>query len=347
MFLLSERLDQPTRLNWEDSLRDPYATPLFSELESFLENRVHSRAASSNSTANPLRKDTAPGKSKENHRGQASQSKITMTTNLSEPPPKDKGSKKFRNCLMCSGKHPLGSCHKYKNLSVADRLTYAQKEGLCLSCLYSGHSQADCPSTNRCWACGAGHHTTLHNLYASQRPANGATTSASVSSTFVGSTTTRQVVLLATAQVTLESSEGRLLPVRALIDTAAESSFVSEWAVQALRLRRRPVHLTLTGHQETPVGVARQEVTVRLRSRYDDAFTVDFGALVSKRLTTPTPSRPISADDWDHIKGLPLADADFGTPSRVDVLLGADVCAKLFSESREGPPGTPAAIQHH
>ena len=71
---------------------------------------------------------------------------------------------------------------------------------------------------------------------------------------------------------------------------------------------------------------------------------MDFGALVSKRLTTPTPSRPISADNWGHIKGLPLADADFGTPSRVDVLLGADVCAKLFRESREGPPGTPAAI---
>ena len=48
---------------------------------------------------------------------------------------------------------------------------------------------------------------------------------------------------------------------------------------------------------------------------------------------------------WDHISDLKLADPEFKTPSRVDILLGAEVFMDILRDGRrKGPPGTPSAL---
>ncbi|XP_054015916.1 uncharacterized protein LOC128896573 [Hylaeus anthracinus] len=132
--------------------------------------------------------------------------------------------------------------------------------------------------------------------------------------------------------------------VRALLDSGSECSFFSEWSAQTLRLRRRSVRVELTGYQGTKVGTARSEVSVELRSPVNQEFRISLDALVTKSLTAPTPSHPLENGDWDHIKGLQLADPNFNLPGCVDVLLGTDVCGRLLQERREGPHGTPTAV---
>ena len=72
--------------------------------------------------------------------------------------------------------------------------------------------------------------------------------------------------------------------------------------------------------------------------RVEDAF-------VLTRVTTDMPVNLVeSIDKWKHLAGLDLADPDFGTPARVDVLLGADYYGEVLLRGRRwGPRGTPYA----
>ena len=49
--------------------------------------------------------------------------------------------------------------------------------------------------------------------------------------------------------------------------------------------------------------------------------------------------------NWRHLSGIKLADPDFGTPGRIDLLLRL---RPLMSQGRRsGAPGTPAAFSTH
>ncbi|XP_076656370.1 uncharacterized protein LOC143361015 [Halictus rubicundus] len=226
---------------------------------------------------------------------------------------------KGRQCPLCSGGHALGACKKYK-----------------------GHNLQSCTSNFRCWVCGDLHHTTLHD--ACPKGPEGKRSLLPIPTCSSYAVSSRGVTLLATARVLLEGPDGRTLTVRALLDSGSEYSFLSEWSAQTLRLRRRPVRVELTGYQEIKVGTARSEVSVELRSPVNTKFRTSMEALVTKSLTAHTPSHPLEKSDWGHIKGLTLADPSYNVPGGVDVLLGADVCGRLFQDRRAGPPGTPTAV---
>ena len=57
------------------------------------------------------------------------------------------------------------------------------------------------------------------------------------------------------------------------------------------------------------------------------------------------PVNPVGpVDKWKNLAGLDLADPDFGTPARVDVLFGADYYGEILLRGRRwGPRGTPYA----
>ncbi|XP_076660972.1 uncharacterized protein LOC143364583, partial [Halictus rubicundus] len=185
------------------------------------------------------------------------------------------------------------------------------------------------------------HHTTIHDAYVVEDR----TPSESVEIAAIHAVKTHQGIPLATAKVQLEAPDGQTLLVRALLDSGSETSFLSEWAAQTLRLRKRAVRVSLTGYQGTAVGTARSEVQVSLRSPIDPGFQMDLETLVTKSLVAPTPSKQVVLQYWSHIQGLPLADPEFANPAHVDVLLGADVCGLLFRERKVGPAGTSVAVR--
>ncbi|XP_076652421.1 uncharacterized protein LOC143358832 [Halictus rubicundus] len=304
VFLMTEKLDDATRLAWEVSLDDPTAVPRFESLETFLENRAHSfTSMRSVEVPKTLRTDDSSGR-------RGSSTRHLMAVKVEESKPKGKSG---RQCPLCTGNHALGSCRRFQESSATKRREFSSRR----------------------------HHTTLHDACAA-KDRNRLDTSATAA---IHAVKTHQGILLATARVKLEAPDGRTLLVRALLDSGSESSFLSEWAAQSLRLRRQAVRVLLTGYQGTNVGTARSEVRVRLCSPCDSEFQVDLEALVTKSLTAPTPSKRVVQQEWPHIRGLPLADPDFANPARVDVLLGADVCGLLFRERRVGPAGTPVAVR--
>ena len=91
---------------------------------------------------------------------------------------------------------------------------------------------------------------------------------------------------------------------RALLDPAAEESFIAERAAQMLRPKRKPVSVSVTGVGSETSGHAKSEVEVTLKTPKDAALSLTFTALVLPKLTSLLPRREIPFGDWPHLKGI-------------------------------------------
>ena len=72
--------------------------------------------------------------------------------------------------------------------------------------------------------------------------------------------------------------------------------------------------------------------------------TLEVPAFVLKDLGITTPRVSVGGEHWLHIRDLELVDPSFRTPGKVDILLGADIYAKIVQEGvRRGISGEPTA----
>ncbi|XP_050324432.1 uncharacterized protein LOC126755732 [Bactrocera neohumeralis] len=84
-------------------------------------------------------------------------------------------------------------------------------------------------------------------------------------------------------------------------------------------------------------------VTFTLRSTTSN-FEMRIDALVLSSITSPTPAVKIDMNQWPYLRGIDLADNQFGTPGVIDVLIGADVWGRLIEgEVIGGRPDEPFA----
>ena len=130
-----------------------------------------------------------------------------------------------------------------------------------------------------------------------------------------------------TCQVKVEAPDGSSVKVRALLDSGSTSSFVSEHLVQSLSLSRRSQRLTVPGiggtsHISPLSSLSTFEISSLCTPRAKFAIT----AIVVPRVTCDLPLQPVrNHSDWDHLSNITLADPDFATPEKIDLLLEADV----------------------
>ena len=78
----------------------------------------------------------------------------------------------------------------------------------------------------------------------------------------------------------------------------------------------------------------------------DYSEKVGVEAYVLKKITKDLPLEPIPVSlKWDYISDLKLADPDFRTPARIDLLIGAKVVTSILSDGcRTGSRGTPSVL---
>ncbi|XP_034195156.2 uncharacterized protein LOC117611325 [Osmia lignaria lignaria] len=349
VFLLTQKLDKVTLLAWETSLTDSRDIPAFYQLSHFLENRIQALDAAQmtdQATHSVPNKDLKP-KSKGNPAV-----KKTISTSLAA----SFRPAQTRKCPSCAGTHGLGYCAEIKALNSARRREHLKA---CFNCLNTGHESRKCPSSQRCLVCSGRHHTLLHDGTAAEssptkmgeeipptlEPVSKiGPDSSSPTNALSLTVSSRAVALLATAKVTLEAPSGDTIEARALLDTGSDTSFVTSWVAQALRLPRRAVRVSVSGVQVQETGTATTEVELLVRPRRTTDFRLPIRALVLRRLTSVLPALQVVAQPWPHLHGIDLADPEFGVPSRVDLILGADVCGSLFlGGTRTGPTDTPVA----
>ena len=74
---------------------------------------------------------------------------------------------------------------------------------------------------------------------------------------------------------------------------------------------------------------------------------IEVEASVLPRVTADLPTISVSpVSQWNQLSGLDLADPDYGTPARVDILLGGKVFSRAILHGwRFGPTGAPSAFK--
>lgn len=151
--------------------------------------------------------------------------------------------------------------------------------------------------------------------------------------------------LLGTVQVYATDLNGRRHVVRALIDSASQSNFLTSKCCAKLNLKCNKVTNTVVkgiGSASNPIKGA---VSATLSSRLNDNF-IAIDAYVIDRITDNLPAVKIDVSCLSYLNCLPLADDSFASPSEIDILIGAPLFSEILLSGRAaGPPGTPTAFE--
>ncbi|XP_062540969.1 uncharacterized protein LOC134209013 [Armigeres subalbatus] len=252
-------------------------------------------------------------------------------------------------CVVCNANHIIEMCDKFKGMNVNNRYTKAKQIGLCFACLKRGHRTANCKiDSSKLCTCKRKHHPLMH-YEMKKESTETATGNAETSSVAEGSGSSsgeqivakcevpvpnRSVkqVLLATAVVDIVDCRGVAHKCRALLDSGAMASFVSERTCDLLSLRKECVNVPVVGVNGGKTFV-RFKINATVKSRTNEcSFSLD--CLVVPRVTGALPSLKLDATNWPIPKKLKLADPRFFDPSRIDLLIGAEKFYELLQEGK-------------
>ncbi|XP_027842478.2 uncharacterized protein LOC114123628, partial [Aphis gossypii] len=155
----------------------------------------------------------------------------------------------------------------------------------------------------------------------------------------------RTSVLLSTALVSIQDSNGQVRTVRALLDSASQSSFITEHCFKSLGLSRHKSNVTIQALAGTPVPTVKGYAQVLVRPNEQTTPTLTVEVLILPRITGLTPAARIWKDNWPHIADITLADPAYHEPRPIDILFGADVFPYLLcGDKREGGLNEPVAL---
>ncbi|KAL7307639.1 hypothetical protein TKK_0000326 [Trichogramma kaykai] len=341
--LIVFNLDNNTRELWEPHLPDDGAPPTYTQLVKFLENKVQAL-----DTANCPDPDTSARQSKNSKEASQRPSKSVSAHHAASA---DSSSRRQAKCSLRSADHRLGSCPDFLSYTIDQRWKYARDKSLCYNCLNKSHKGSECPSAFKCRTCKQAHHTKLHRGQTKVEDTTSEQTPMSASanseeSLVAHAATLSGTTLLGTARVVAISPFGERMVIRALIDPAAEGSFVTEKVAQALSLSRTATPLAVNGLGGQTAVKAKSSVLLSLQSCTSPKLSIHVLAAVLTKLTSVLPKQPINGSQWSHLQELELADPAYETPAPIDCLIGAEMWPDIIRAGlRRGPSGSPAAYK--
>ncbi|XP_061716635.1 uncharacterized protein LOC133524567 [Cydia pomonella] len=346
IYIVSHKLDPESRKKWECKVSESVSLseqlPTLEQFKNFLQTRYFSLEFL----------EPKPGYAQKpkyvnnNYKGSFSQVKGNQVQKVNNLHISNNVS-----CNYCKGEHRIIHCKDFNALDVNVKRNFVQTNGMCFNCLGNNHSARYCKLTTNCQICNRRHHSLLHqkgdtqanegrDSSASQAIAQvhtqqvtnstGETTpGTSVSNHFVNEVS--QQGLLATAVVKAKSwerEEYHLL--RALIDPGSEVSFITSAAVQLLGLKETPAKVSVSGLRGKLITELKSTVEVTIASRSGTRSAIEVTAYVVDKVTSNQPSAKVSITSWPELQSVELADPEYHTPNKIDMLLGAKVYARII-----------------
>ncbi|XP_031341102.1 uncharacterized protein LOC116169214 [Photinus pyralis] len=333
VYIAVSKLDSFTREKWEEATVN-IDFPTFEQLTEFMQERckiLESRTIKEPINQSNISRDQ--GNTKRVDRGTPQKSKISFTA-------------VHPSCSQCQGEHYLSNCDQFTRLPVEERFNIVTRSKLCINCLRPNHLARFCRSS-RCKRCNGKHHTTLHNhdhtsaveKVRSTQPAG------NISATAATHTQEHEIesylshsekvflvrcneVLLSTAVVDVENAQGKYESCRILLDSAAQSNFITERFAEMLRLKREDVHIPIVGIGNCNTKV-NQRVSTIMKSRTTE-YKIKISFLVIPNITSRLPSVDFSARIISIPDNIILADPHFSQARPVDALLGAEIFWELI-----------------
>lgn len=262
------------------------------------------------------------------------------------------------NCLYCKfNDHKIYKCPGFLKLNVDERFKFVKGNSLCINCFSGYHKTRACES-RKCSHCSKKHNSLLckaaHSQAGSmvgQSPAEGDFKKVSEppghnkvvkegnqpppqqGKLFSGHVAHYSNMILGTCYIFLQDSAGNLVPVRAILDPGSTVTLVCKPIAESLGL---PVSKC----QGQIDGVAGQSSTFHgalefaFKSRFAGGEFFKTQAAIIDSITDYVPNQPLPLSVMQRFVHLPLADAKFGEPLPISVLLGVDIFANILSDQR-------------
>lgn len=237
------------------------------------------------------------------------------------------------NCHFCKENHPFYNCKIFLELSVEDRLSKVKALKLCINCLKPGHFSKTC-KYGTCKKCNSKHNTLLHitkvNEIDTTAHANKAGNSSSVT---VHTYKTNCEVFLSTALVNILDINGKPKVARALLDSAAQSSFITTELSKQLRLNSEEINIAVAALSDVSLNIEGR-VKTKIEA-IDNAFESEITCLVVPMISNRLPSCNVNISHFKIPNKIKLADPSFNIPGNIDLLIGADLFWKIIMPTKQ------------
>ena len=248
-------------------------------------------------------------------------------------------------CVYCREGHYSASCTKVSTIPA--RREILRKEGCCFVCLRKGHRANECQSHRKCRRCGRKHHQSIcEQGSAALTPENHDIKETPPTTSTVAKT--RNNVLLQTARSKAYSADNQLVPVRVLLDSGSQRSYITNSLKAKLKLvplRQERLALNTFGNTE-----CKREncdlIAVTLQGKMGEDIelqVLSFLAICSALQTA------VVVDQYPHLRDLDLADknGDENCSDSIDILIGSDYYWRvIIGDIIRGDSG-PVALNSH
>lgn len=285
-------------------------------------------------------------------------------------------------CLCTNFTHThLFKCAEFNKLTPLERFDRVKKLNACVNCLSLSHKvSTPCTSDSTCRICKYKHHTMLHFNKQGTSASEASAAAVLVASSSVPSrthtptahpavaadvttlcttyernlaassaSTARMVnkqttVLLSTAQVLTYDCNGTQRTIRVLLDSGSQSHFITKECCNLLGLNHNDTDRTIVkGFGGTQRLIKSRPIDLTFFSRLDKNIKFTIPSLVVDQITDLLPTAVADTSVLSHLSGLPLADMNFGTPCKIDALIGASLFPHLLLPGIvHAPHGLPA-----
>lgn len=346
IYLFCTKLDKATRKEWE--LYDTEdELPTMEDMNKFLKQRcdlLEKLEVSNNSCSKNLDYKGNKSFEKENkgrHRYNAYTSYQIQTN------------KQSLSCYYCKERHTIFQCEKFLNLTNIQKSAEVRKLKLCYNCLRPSHEVKDCLHSG-CKKCKKRHNTILHVNFDLKQEKNESENQVKEKSGVAAcndnscdnnnetclsllercaynNTSVMNQVILPTAMVKLKDSFGNFQECRALLDSGAQSNFMSERMSNSLNVKLDKGNFCVSG-----VGSATTKIKNKARVKvysYNETFSTTIECLVIQKITENLPTVSFE-NQLDIPEKINLADCNFNERREIDLLIGSSVFWDLLCKGK-------------
>lgn len=339
MYILLEKLDTETKKCWSQKVVESDEDLSLDDFVMFVENRCDALESCGDQDVKQKSKISSTRSSVSALHSSTPREESSASTSGKSRNPREG---EERKCNLCSEKHDLFACPKFRRLTVSSRRDFVSNNQICKICLQSTHPRKTCSPRFTCKKCADKHHFLLHI-----QPEDSGSTSTSISQippatnslvSCFNSGGNQQLKLtkgiLPTAIINVKDKYGNDQQVRMLLDTASDMSLISEECMQRLNIPRQNARIQVSGIAESEAGITRGNASLKLSSRFNSTPILELNVLIMKKLTKPVPSHEFQYEHWNLIKNLQLADPRFDKASNVDIIVGAQHCMTILGGSK-------------
>ena len=323
-------LDPATREAFEMAHKNE-AFPTFNNLIDFVRSRMQALQLSqtisvASTSPNQNRGNSKPFKPSNSSRTsllvQDKPAKSATSTSSASPP-----------CPVCQSIHHLLKCEQYDQASASERHQLLKQWKGCLNCLSPHHSVVECKSKWTCRFCNKKHHSSLH-IHKAKSATVKNSPNEDICSNVAAVEKHSSPVLLGTAVVEFMDSRGLFQPVRLVIDSGSQSSFMTARCLRRLGLPMQKAIKKIAGIGQTSCDNVKGVVHCLLRPCLHNGVDLQTDAIVIDNITSYLPTTTLPFSFIQACSKFQMADPQFWKPGPVDFLLGAD----LFSNIWNGQP---------